>query len=61
MSRNRTSERLDPNLRKLSGILIIGIVAALLDTTVVNVATTRSAATCTPPCRASNGSTPPTC
>jgi EmrB/QacA subfamily drug resistance transporter len=38
MPDTRTSERLDPNLRKLSGILIIGIVAALLDTTVVNVA-----------------------
>ncbi len=35
---NATDQQLDPQLRKLSWILIVGLVAALLDTTVVNVA-----------------------
>lgn len=41
MANRKTKEPLEPALRRLIGILLIGLVAVLLDTTVVNVATAR--------------------
>jgi MFS family permease len=38
MASTREAERLDPELRRLIGILILGAIAALLDTTVVTIA-----------------------
>jgi hypothetical protein len=38
MSGISDADRLDPALRKLIGTLLVGLVAVLLDTTIVNVA-----------------------
>ena len=49
-------DRIEPYVWMISGVVILGMIMSILDTTIVNVALARSATTCTARSRRSSGS-----